>query len=96
MTTKQRQVHPFKGGRKAVPTKRHKPVIWECILGTVYAANPAGEVKYFDYDWDGAREWAAITPDSDLRVAKMPRDRRYRYYGDAGPSVFQLILWAVR
>ena len=91
-------VHPFKGGRKAVPTLKHRPVIWECMLGTVYAASPSGEVKYFDYDWDGAREWAAITEDSDLRLARPSRVRDYpvRYYGDRGPSHNQLVLWAVR
>jgi hypothetical protein len=70
--------HPFAGGRKALPTERHSPVIWECMLGTVYARNPDGEVRYFDYRWDEARAFAFgdIDPaDLDLRIAKAAQAR---------------------
>jgi len=40
--------------RKAMPTKRHRAAIWENMLGTVYAMNAAGEVRYFDYDYKAA------------------------------------------
>lgn len=96
MTTTARATNPLRLGRKAKPTRKHKPVIWECMLGTVYAANPAGEVKYFDYKWDEAREWAAITEDSDLRTARIPRGVRYYSTQVASPSPNQWALWAVR
>jgi len=99
---RKRQAHPFTGGRKAKPTKRHKPVIWEGILGTVYAASPAGEVRYFDYNWDDARAFAEVdTEGADLRIAKPRQVDPYpvRYYSrqsDCGPSYLQTCLWAVR
>lgn len=60
--------HPFAGARKMKPTQKHRIAIWECMLGTVFARNAEGEVKYFDYDWDGAREFAGVTAEADPRV----------------------------
>ena len=42
------------------PTQKHRPAIWEAMLGTVYAMNDAGEVKYFDYKWDEAAIFAGL------------------------------------
>lgn len=63
---------------KKAPTKRHRAALWENMLGTVYAMNPAGEVRYFDYDYEEAVKFigANIT---DVRVAKF--DRRTSPYG---------------
>lgn len=92
--TRQRPAHPFSGGVKKKPTQRHKPVIWEGILGAVYAASPEGVVKYFDYDWDGAREWAGITTSTpDLRIARV---LHVSYYRGNGPSSGRWALWAKR
>jgi hypothetical protein len=64
-------------GRKMAPTLKHRPVLTYGILGTVYGISPEGEVKYFDYDWDGALEFAGITLENveslDARYAKSPR-----------------------
>lgn len=65
--------HPFAGARKMKPTQKHRIAIWENMLGTVYAQNDAGEVKYFDYDWDAAREFAGANEDRDPRVWKTPQ-----------------------
>jgi len=59
---------------KAAPTKHHVPAIWECMLGTVYACNPQGETRYFDYDHEAARAFAGVDQEGvDLRVARAPR-----------------------
>lgn len=54
--------------RKMVPTKRHRAGIWENMLGTVYAMNPAGDVQYFDYDYAAAVAFVGVV--EDVRVAK--------------------------
>ena len=60
------------------PTKKHRAVIWENILGTVYARNEDGEIKYFDSDWEGAAEFANLENAEDIRIAKFKRS----YQGD--------------
>lgn len=97
MSTAIRPTHPFHGARKMKPTKKHRPAIWECMLGTVYARNPDGVTRYFDYDWDGAREFAGVdTPDADPRVARVPRPSS-GFYGSAdGPVPGRLTLYVVR
>lgn len=57
--------------RRMRPTRKHRPVLWECMLATVYAMDPQGRVEYFDYDYD--RAIAHIGPVSDLRVSRLPR-----------------------
>ena len=85
------KTHPFAGGtKKPAVTKRHTPLIWEGILGTVYARNAQGEVKYFDYDYDGAREFAGVAEAEDLRVSKT----KLVYQGY--PRYGQLALWGIR
>lgn len=67
-------------GRFKVPTRKHRAAIWENMLGTVYAMNPKGKVKYFDYDYAGAVAWAEITAASDVRRG------RYTWGVGGGPS----------
>lgn len=55
-------------GRKAKPTRQHRIVMGENMLGTVWAVSPSGEYKYFDYDWEGAKAWTEIDGDSDVRI----------------------------
>ena len=56
--------------KKMPPTKKHRPAIWEMMLGTVNAMNDEGEVKYFDYDHDAAKEFAGVAEKKDPRVFK--------------------------
>lgn len=67
--------HPFAGGRQTRGiTQRHIPLIWENMLGTVMALDPATlKEKYFDYDWAGARTYARLGECSDLRVTRAKR-----------------------
>lgn len=61
---------PYAGARRMKPTLKHRPVMWECMLGTVYASD-GRTVKYFDYRWEEAREFAGVDrKDADPRVAK--------------------------
>lgn len=57
--------------KKAPPTKKHRPALWENMLGTVYARNVSGEVRYFDYDYKAAV--AFIGAYADARVHRIPR-----------------------
>jgi hypothetical protein len=96
MATTRKASHPFQGGRKARPTQKHRPAVWECMLATVYAMNDAGEVQYFDYDWDAAREFAGISPERDLRIAKVPAGVRYGAHSlrsDMQPPAGRRALW---
>lgn len=70
MTDHHKVRHPFEGGcETAAVTRKHRKLVWECILGTVYARNPVtGKEKYFDYDWDAARVFALVDRCTDLRV----------------------------
>ena len=52
------------------PTLNHRPAIWENILATIYAMNDQGEIKYFDYDYDAAIEFAGIKEKKDVRCFK--------------------------
>jgi hypothetical protein len=70
--------------KKAAPTKRHRPALWENMLGTVYARNAAGKVEYFDYDWQRAIEF--IGPYSDVRVSRIKRGGYYDLSGTELPS----------
>lgn len=77
----------FDGARKMRPTQKHRPAIWEGILGAVYA-NDGIATRYFDYDYEGALEYAGGT---DPRVY-----RAQRSMGPALPSKGQLVLWVRR
>ena len=85
--------HPFAGARKMKPTQKHRIAIWECMLGTVYASNGT-ETRYFDYDWDGAREFAGVTAEgADPRVYRNPYAVRV---GDETVSKGRKVLYVKR
>ena len=86
-----------KGTREIKPTRKHRPAIWESVLGTVYAYNGKDPVQYFDYDWDSAHRYAGVSPDRDPRVFKITRSMKYvRYPGSVTPPTGQLILWILK
>jgi hypothetical protein len=87
------KVHPFHGAVRKPQTKKHRPAIWECMLGTVYARSPQGQIRYFDYDWDGARAFAEVPTEGDLRLAKKTPGYRLTDDPSMEPSPRQLILW---
>ncbi len=75
----------------------HRPAVWDCVLGTVYALNDDGECKYFDYDLKGALEFAGVAPDRDPRAYRLGHDRAYRYVTkgatEGNPRVGNMVLW---
>jgi len=79
--------------RKMKPTKRHRPAVWEGILGAVYAMNAQRQTRYFDYDWPGALQWAGYSEDNDPRVWRF--DQHVRYADDPldNPTRGRLVLW---
>ncbi len=83
--------HPFKGGvKKGSYTKKHRPLVWENMLGTVYAMRPGErEAQYFDYNWDDARVHAMVAQCSDLRICRV----KVSYQG--WPRKGQLVLWGI-
>ena len=83
--------HPFAGGKKRPNvTQKHSPLVWECMLGTVYARDPVTKkVKYFDYDWDAARAYAMVDQCADLRTCKVAIS--YQGY----PAKGKLALWGI-
>jgi hypothetical protein len=89
----QNQPHPFAGGKPGKPTKAHRKAIWESMLGAVYAQNDEGEIKYFDYDWAGARAFAGVEEQGrDPRIFK----NKTAYNGTNCPSIGQPVLYVVR
>jgi hypothetical protein len=62
---------PGINARRMKPTVNHRPVIWECMLGTVYASN-GKETRYFDYQYEEAIAFAGINPESDPRLYRVP------------------------
>jgi len=88
--------HPFAGGvKKAGYTKKHVPLVWENMLGTVYARDPnAGHytkddgIKYFDYDYSAAHAYAKVAKCTDLRVCRSKGD-------NVGPRRKQFALWGI-
>ncbi len=84
--------HPFQGGKEATSyTAKHRPLVWENMLGTVYARDPikGGEPEYFDYDWDAARKYAMVDKCTDLRICKS-KDNLQSY-----PRKGKLALWGI-
>lgn len=98
--TDTRPVRPTPGLPAApagAPTRRHRPAVWEAMLGTVYAMNAAREVRYFDYDHAAAVEFAGLG--DDVRWGKRPKawgPCRWARSGatEAEPG-FKLALWTI-
>ena len=73
----QRLSHPFAGGvKKPGYTRKHVPLIWECMLGTVFAKDPLAvdsceEGMYFDYDYAAAHKHAKVAQCTDLRICRL-------------------------
>jgi hypothetical protein len=88
-----RSSHPFRDATKARPTKSHRPALWEGILGAVYAMDDSGEVRYFDYDYEGARTFAGVAEDRDLRLARVTVPRTYGGDPTMSPRKGQFVLW---
>lgn len=90
------KTNPLKLGRKDPPTRAHRPAVWECMLGTVYANSPNGEVRYFDYKWDEAVAWALgegrTLRDVDPRTYRASEPLRFSKAG-TGISRRQYVLW---
>ena len=82
------------------PTRKHRPAVWECMLGTVYALNTAGECRYFDYDHAGALAFAGVSPGADNRLYRVTPLLNYQYVKsgptEANPRVGQRVLWVPR
>ena len=98
--TSTRKINPMRLGRKMKPTQKHRPAVWEGMLGTVYAMNEDREVRYFDYKWDEAMEFAGVTQDGDfadrdLRVARKTERVSYSRTGSTldEPRHRQWVLW---
>lgn len=69
-------------GKKIRPTLKHRAAMWEGMFGAVYAMNDQGVIRYWDYDYEGAKVWAGITNERDIRIFKCPRSHRiYRNDG---------------
>lgn len=82
--------------KKAKPTKNHRPAVWECMLGTVYALNDKRQVKYFDYDHKAALAFAGVDrEDADLRLHRIGKHEMTYSWADNGESPCQgkLVLW---
>lgn len=85
-------------------TKRHRAAVWECMLGTVYAVNDAGECRYFDYNHAAALEFAGVTPERDPRAHKVRREDNYNWIKVRpkgtpcydNPRVGKLVLWITK
>ena len=93
-------MHPFTGGKKSkTVTLKHRPLIWENMLGTVYACDPVTrKAKYFDYDYTAAHAYARVNECSDLRVTRNKRQVNYTDGSDymSGPRVGKYALWGIK
>jgi hypothetical protein len=79
------------------PTKKHRPAIWECMLGTVFAMNDKGEIKYFDYRYDEARAFAGVDePGRNPRLAKYGEWNHRNMEEDVAPRKGHFVLWVLR
>lgn len=79
-----------------VPTLNHRPCLWESMLGTVNAMNDNNEIKYFDYDYDAAAEFANISNKHDLRIYKYDKDAKWANLPNMHSFSIrnkQLVLW---
>jgi hypothetical protein len=73
------------------PTKNHRPAIWENMLGSVYAQNDQGEIKYFHRDYEDAVAFSgASEPGRDPRLYRMKASYQ------TGPRKGKLVYWVLR
>lgn len=87
--------------RRMKPTQKHRPAVWENMLGTVYALNDAGECKYFDFKYEEALAFAGVNPKDaavrDSRLHRVTLDRRRSYVrsgcAEGNPQLGKLVLW---
>ncbi len=83
--------------RQMKPTQKHRPAIWENMLGTVFAMNDNYEVEGFDYNYEAARQFANLDDKQDKRVFRMPRKRMsYRPHWDKSKSEYDRPLMVPR
>ena len=82
-----RYFNPLSLGRKAKPTLKHRPAIWENMLGTVYAMNDVGDIRYFDYDYDAAMDFAGLDLSSADFAAATSRRLGFTDHGLPVPVV---------
>lgn len=75
------------------PTSNHRPAIWENMLGTVFAMNDEGKIKYFDYKIEDAKEYANIKNKKDIRIFKNEKKIRYTNDEEKNPRINQTVLW---
>lgn len=91
-----RIIRKFCGASGALmyPTQKHRPAVWEMILGTVNAMNDQGEIKYFDYNYKEALAFAGVSKKTDVRIAKT-RERYYFPYDSVTKNICkgQIVLW---
>jgi hypothetical protein len=94
--TTTRKTNPLTLGSrdKRTATRRHEALIWENMLGTVYAQDETGDVRYFDYDWDAAIDFAGVSDCSDLRTVRWTG--RANSYDHTAPRPRQFVLMGVR
>lgn len=86
-------INIFSFGKKTYKiTKKHIPLCWECILGTVYAKDIDGNVKYFDYNYVSAISFMKLNNYHNLRVCKNP----YHFSQYQFPKTNQLVLWGIK
>lgn len=79
---RRKNVSPFAGAPvKRSYTQKHEPLIWECMLGTVYARSDERgheDGMYFDYDYEAAHAYVGLHEHwTDLRVCRV----HYQYQG---------------
>ena len=84
-------------------TREHKPLIWEAILGTLFAKGADDhKAKYFDYDYEKAHEHVQLQNYEDLRVCRVkdsyqgwPQPRKWALFGVRKISLEQRLADAV-
>lgn len=64
---------PFFGApKKASYTNKHRPLVWESMLGQVKALKHGDdEAKHFGYNYEDAHKHAETENHTDLRVARV-------------------------
>ena len=83
----------------AKPTLKHRLALAPGMLGTLYAVSPAGEARYFDYDYEAARAWAELDAGTDIRYGPPPqRGVQYVRSGavEANPNPHSRCYWVKR